>query len=389
VKKRHKALIILAVIFVGIPAILWLSWTLSTPRPISVLIMDKTSYSPQKANQRAINWVLTHRKYVKPDGKLYDPVKDYYGFFAQGVNLYEIRDLSKMSRRDIQQLANQHNVTYYADSYGIYTDIWPELAPENFPAEFIYGGLDEKDFFFLEDMINKNSLVIAEFLFTSAITRDQFREKAESMFNLSWKGWTGKFFPQFDLSKENRVSQWAVDMYESQYGRKWDFTNTGVVLVHEDERIVVLEYPRHLNKQQPHIVTEKEPRREFGVSNNIPYPGWFEITFPTQNDQRIISWFELDLTEAGKALLKEFDIPAKFPAVIEESNNKSIIYLAGDFSYTPIPKRFVRMKGARYFELFLSDLNDATNKSAFFFGYYLPLFTNVLKDNQEEITSGR
>ena len=390
-KKRYKALILLGIIFIGIPILLWLSWLLSPPRPISVFIMDKTSYSSQRIKHRAINWVMTYRKFTRIDNKLYNPATDYYGFFPLGINQYEINDLTELSPDEIKSLASQYHVAYYADSYGIFSDIWPVEDPEEFPAELIYGGLHANDFLFMENMINQKNLLIAELVFTSLSTRTLYREKAEELLKLRWQGWTGKFYHQFDITKESAVPPWVITLYENQYQRKWDFKNMGIVLVHEDETIVILEYPHHIQKPQPHIKTDLAQRRRFGVNNNIPYPGWFEITFPQDNlQEQTISWFDLNPTKEGLAILQKHNISAKFPAVIEFRDSKgNIIYLPGDYSYAPVSRRFIRMKGSKYIELFLSDLNDVTDRKAFFFGYYLPMFTKLFKDHQYNLATTR
>jgi hypothetical protein len=381
VKKRYKALILLAIVFVVIPTMLWLAWNLTEPKQVDVFIMDKTSYSKKTINQRAINWVLTHRKYVNSDGKLYDPAKDYFGFYPIDINVFETKDLKDLSSYEVEELSHNYDIAYYSDSYGIFSDIWPIEDPENFPAEMIYGGLDSNDFLFLEKMMKNNGLVIAELLFTSLTTRTNYRDLAEDLFELEWQGWTGKFFHQFDIRKENAVPPWVITLYERQYNEKWDFRNMGVVLVHEDETIVILEYPTHIKTPQPRIKSSSEKRRDFGMSDNIPFPGWLEITFPMNPEKQTISWFDLDPTPAGLELLNKHQIPSRFPAVIEVSGRKNILYLTGDFSYSNVPRRFVRMKGSRFVELFLADLNDVTDRKAFFFGYYLPVFSSILKNH--------
>jgi hypothetical protein len=154
----------------------------------------------------------------------------------------------------------------------------------------------------------------------------------------------------------------------------------GVVMVHEDETIVILEYPTHINKPQPYIKTSSENRRKYGVSDNIPFPGWFEVTQPSSPQGQIISWIELNPTQEGLAILNRYNAPSRFPAVIEFKGDKNLIYLTGDYSYSNVSRRFVRMKGSRFIELFLGDLNDVTDRHAFFFGYYLPMFSTILKE---------
>ncbi|TVQ89568.1 MAG: hypothetical protein EA393_06930 [Bacteroidetes bacterium] len=384
-KTRHKALLIIFSIIIGIPLMLWLAWLLTTPKPISVFIMDKTSYSVERAQNRAINWVLTHYRFVKPNGSIYDPVNDYYGFFPGDAGNYNTNDLRGLNSTDIQRLAINYHMAYFTDSYGVYTDVWPEENPEVSVVENIYGGLHDEDLLFLQHMIDKDRLVIVEFIFMAPPTKKSQRHEAEKLLGMQWQGWTGKFFHTFNPREEKSVPPWTPVLYEKQNGRKWSENGQGTIMVHEDETLVVLEYPRHLNTPHPHIMTDRKYRRKYGVSNRIPYPGWFDISLPKNDNMEVISWFEFDLTSEGRALLRKFDLPERYPAVIKHKGSNNVYYFAADFGYSPLKQRFVRFKGSRFAELFLADLTDPTDKSGFFYAYYLPLMKNIMSEYQEEL----
>jgi len=386
VKKRQKAIILLLAIIVGIPFILWLSWLLTTPRPVSLFIMDKTSYTENKIKNRAINWVLKHYRFVKPNGRNYSPEMDYFGFFPGEEESYTIRDLGGLSPSEIQSMAVRHHIAYYADSYGVFTNMWPEDRPEVSPAQKIYGGLEWHDLLFLEYMIELKRLVVAEFIFLAPPTQPAQRERAEELLGVEWQGWTGRFFHTLDLTRgDNLIPGWLPALYEKNYGKPWNFKNSGIILVSSEDVLLVLEQGNQLTeKSQPLIRTEKKFRKIFGMSDKIGYPGWFDITFPTSSTAEVISWYELNLTEDGKNLLTENGLPEKFPAVISTSGSKRVIYFAGDFGHTPITRRFVTFKGAKFFELFLADLNDPTDRSAFFLAYYLPVMRKILTDFQND-----
>ena len=384
-KKRHKALLVLLFIVVGLPFLLWLSWLLTTPRPIAVFIMDKTSYSVARAQNRALNWVLTHYRFVKPDGRLYNALTDYYGFYPVDDHRYELNDLSQLNQRELQRLAIQYHMAYFADSYGVYTDMWPEEVPGMMPAQKLYGGLVWQDLYFLQEMIDRDRLVIAEFIFMSPPTTPAHRLQAEGLFGMQWQGWTGKFFHTFNPEEEKSVPPWVPVLYQQQYQQPWNPEGEGIILVHEDETLVVLQYPTHLNFNRPRIITGREDRRRFGVSNKIAYPGWFDITFPTGANKKVVSWFELDLTPQGRALCEQYGLPERFPAVISQDDLNRMYYFAGDFGFSPLRKRFVKVKASRYFELFLADLNDPTDKNAFFFAYYLPMMRRILGEYQADL----
>jgi hypothetical protein len=349
--------------------------------------MDKTSYTENKVKNRAINWVLKHYRFVKPNGRNYSPEMDYFGFFPGEEENYTIRDLSGLTPREIQDMAISHHVAYYADSYGVFSNMWPNDQPDVTPAVKIYGGLEWHDLLFLEYMIELKRLVIAEFIFLAPPTQPAQRERAEELLGVEWQGWTGRFFHTLDLNRDdNLIPAWLPKLYEKNYGKPWNFKNGGVILVKDDETLLVLEEGYQLNENaQPIIRTEKKYRRYFGMSDKISYPGWFDITLPTSPTAKVISWYEMDFSDEGRNLMLENGLPEKFPAVIMETGSKNVIYFAGDFGHTPISRRFVTIKGAKFMELFLADLNDPTDRSGFFLAYYLPVMKKILGDFQKEL----
>lgn len=381
-RKRYKVLIILAVLFIGIPTLLWIAWSLTTPRPVSVFIMDKTSFSDKRITSRSVNWVLTHRKFVKPDGELYYPRADYYGFFPREEGRYYVRDLARLSSDQLDQMVQKYDMAYYADCYGVFSDSWPGDHEGDIPASLIYGGLDESDLLFMERMLKEKKPVIAEYVLFAPPTSLSLRHKAEDLLGIRWEGWTGRFF--VDFRKDGDVlPAWVPALYQIQTGRQWNYTERGVVMVHEDGRIAVLEYPRHLQSPTPVLVAEDHFIKAYGVEPRVDYPGWVDVSFPRSAANKVGAWFELQTTTEGNAILRAAGIPSRFPAVIWQKEPYHQYYFGGDFSFSQVPRRFVRMKGAKYVELFLADLTDPTDKSAFFFGFYLPMMTQILKEVQE------
>lgn len=385
-KKRQKALLGILMIILGIPIILWLSWLLTTPLPMSVFIMDKSSYTSEKIESRAINWVMKHYRFVKPNGKNYDANLDYYGFFPSDEPNYTIRDLSKLNPLEIQRLALEYHVAYFADNYGVYSSEWPVSNTDSGRIEMIYGGLEWEELLFIEYMLSMNHPVLAEFIFLAPPTLPAQRKKAEELLGIKWQSWTGRFFHTLDPNApDHAIPEWIPALYESQNSRSWSFTRPGIVLVNENQTLVVLEQSKTLNDPRLLIHTNTHNQRVYGLDDKINFPGWFAITFPTSSTAEVISWYEFDLTAEGEELLKKHRIPFRFPAVIKDDGNAKMVYMAGDFGQSAISNRFVRLKGSRYAELFLSDLNDPTDKSGFFLAYYLPLIRKLMSDYHKEI----
>lgn len=385
-KKRHKALLFLFFIVMGLPFTMWMFWALSGPRPISVFIMDKTSHTDDQIRNRAFHWFLKHYRFVKPNGRQYDATLDYYGFFPLDGNHFTVSDLSRYSTFDIQRLALQYHAAYYTDVYGVHESDGFEAGGRIMESGHIYGGLGIQDIQFLEVMHRMERLIIAEFSFLGAPTQRSIRLQAEELFGIKWHGWIGRYFQSLDRDNPDEILPgWLPAVYESQYRQPWQFTSAGAIFVHENGQLIVLEDGVHLTHPVPVITSSADTRREFDVNDRILYPGWFEVTFPAKPEMEVLSWFELSVSAEGNELLHSHNIPARFPAVIGNTETGKTFYFTADFSQNPLKRRFVRFKGARFIELFLADLYDPTDKSGFFLAYYFPLLNSIFRTYHAEM----
>jgi hypothetical protein len=382
-KKRHKTLLSLLLIIIGLPVFLWLSWLLTSPKPLKVFVMDKTAFTSEDAGNKAFTWVKKHHRYIKNDGRDYSPADDYYGFIRNNENGYQIRDLQNLNPPQIQQLAFSHDLAYYIDSYGIYSDLWPDNEQDTLVRK-LYGGIGQEDLLMWEYLLAMDKTLIAENIFTP-LNDNSIRSKAEEIAGLKWTGWTGRYFQTLNLNMtHNVIPSWMPLLYKNQYNHDWNFTNAGVVFVHEEGQIVVLEQNVDLKIPYPHIRMEKKYPEKYGIGDMLSYPGWFEVVEPISESTQVIAWYELELTAEGRKSLREFNLNGKFPAVSKNTARGRVYYFAGDFSFYPPGKRFICFKGGSILELLLSDLNDPTNKDVFFLSFYLPLMKKLLKDEYQQ-----
>jgi hypothetical protein len=275
-KRRYKVLLVTMVIFIGVPLFLWLAWFLTSPKPLAVFVMDKTYYYSRNTDNKALSWVKKHHRYVKKDGTDYLPGTDYYGFVAQDSFNYLIRDLSTLNPNQIQQIAFEYDAAYFIDSYGIYSDVWNTDKVDNDNLQKIYGGINWEDLLFWEYMISMDKLLIAENIFLPLGPEDPKRKKATQLLGIEWKGWTGRFFHTLNIQgKGFLIPSWMPRLYEEQYAKPWEFRHPGIVLVHEDGAVIVLEQHTHLKTPNPQLRADKKHREYYGVSDRISYPGWF------------------------------------------------------------------------------------------------------------------
>jgi len=360
------------------PLILWLLWVLKPSNRINILIMDKTVLTPIGFEHRALAWVLHHQKYFKPNGDYYSTPRDYLGFFPLKNDSFLIKDLSKLTEKQIDSLSTCSDMTYYTDTYGIYYNEWYRKKDLGEHSEKVYGGLDKNDILFLKKMKEKKKLILAEFNFFATPTSVSERVEAENLLGLKWSGWTGRYFEQLDTLKNPELPRWVVRLYKEQHQNRWPFKKPGIVFVHLDETIAILEKETDLQREVPLVKSFSYGVEKFSIPKEIRYPYWFDITLSTDTTNRIISYYELFPNERGDSILHHHNIPKIFPAAFENITSSPYYYFCGDFTDSPIRKTFDELIGMEYIKMFVLNESDLNDRTPFFWRYYLPMTSKIL-----------
>lgn len=403
----RKRIILLTILLILLtPFWMWLAWLLSEPRPLNVFILDKTVLTRSCDEHRSLNWVLINEKFVKPDGGLYVTDQDYYGFFPLDYEQYTIKDLQKYTREQLTALSERYDALYYTDIYGIYYNDWyadrtdttagqderilnifrnlfgKKASLERSPL--IYGGLHREDYELLEMMKEKNKLVMAEFNLLASPSSGNLRQKVEKLFNIRWAKWTGRYFTSLDTNKNKELPNWVIDLYTQQHNNTWPFKNSGIVLVHEDETIAILEDGTHLEEEVPYIHSFAEAQEEYSIPDKVIYPFWFDITYAAGKD--ILSYYEIGTNAKGDSILRRHGIPKRFPAAIAHKGDYRFYYFAGDFCDNPIQINYMaRLKGIKGLRYMMYDKSDKSDRNRFFWLYYNRITSKALNDYYEEV----
>lgn len=364
--------------FIFLPLILWSLWIFKPSYRANVLIMDKTVLTKIGLEHRAFDWVLHHRKYFKPNGDSYSPESDYLGFFPLENDSFSTKDLSKLTEEQIDSLSRITDMTYFTDTYGIYDNEWYRKKDLGEHSAKVYGGLDKNDVLFLKKMKERKKLILAEFNLFATPTSNRERIEGENILGLKWSGWTGRYFEQLDTIKNPELPKWVVRLYKKQHKNKWPFTNPGIVFVHSDETIAILEKETDLNYEVPLVKSFKYGVEKFNIPKEIRYPYWFDITLSTDTNNRVLSYYELRPNVRGDSILNHHNIPKIFPAAFENITASPYYYFCGDFTDSPIRKTFDELIGMEYFKMFVLNEYDLNDRTPFFWRYYLPLTTKIL-----------
>lgn len=363
-----------------LPIMLWMLWLLKPSVNTDILIVDKTVLTNKGPEHLALNWVLSHRKYLKKDGSFYSFQKDYLGFFPLKENKFYIKDLSRFSESQIDSLSNVIDMTYFTDTYGIYSNEWYIKENISEHSEKIYGGLEKNDILFLQKMKEKKKLIMAEFNFFATPTNAVVKNDAERLLGLKWSGWTGRYFEQLDTLKNPELPKWVIRLYKHQHRNQWPFSKPGIVFINSSETIAILEDETDLSVEVPQIKSFSYGIHKFNIPKQINYPFWFDITLSTDTTNKVISYYEICSNQRGDSILQHHKIPKIFPAVFEHLGQSPYYYFCGDFTDTPIHVSFLKLLGIQYFKMFVLNESDINDRTPFFWRFYLPMTSKILDD---------
>lgn len=383
-------LFLLILVFVVVPIVSHLVWRFSAETVIKTLIVDKTVLDDRMDEHVSYNWVMRHNRVKMNVRDYHRPGADYFGFFPLGEGKFGIWDLNSFTTNQLDSLADDYDMMYVTDTYGIYREEWDAMYHKPDPSirlwnpmnlsDIIYGGTDHRDVDMMRRFKERGKPLITEFNVMAAPTSSDVRQRFEDLFNVRWSNWTGRYFESLRIDGNAELPQWLIENYKEQRGRDWPFTKSGLVFVNADGRIVILERDTHMISVAPFIHTPIDDQKRFGVQAKVRYPFWFDIVSHGDSN-RTVSTYRLNPNEAGRELLERFGIPLEFPAVIEGlSDQHTFFYFAGDFADNPISQRMAPFWKVNWVSrLFYT--NGLQDRRGFFWKFYRPLVTTILEEN--------
>ena len=391
--KKQIISIFLLLLLIFTPLISWLFWYGQEDKEMNILILDKTVLNKDVQEHSSLNWILNHERILKPNGELYNPELDYFGFFPDEKGGYEISDFNDYREYQLDSLVNSYDMLYYTDLYGIYVaewwDAYPEIAPKDYkkipPMErsrHIYGRLTPSELYVLRGMKEQKKLIMTEFNIIASPTHRSERKEFEQLFSMEWSKWVGRYFDVLDTTVNEELPGWVKRNYVAQYG-EWPFEESGIVFVRNDDRIVIVENGKHLENEVPYIHTSEKYCDIYGIPEVMKYSFWFDIC-SFYHPNTVISNYHLTLNREGDSILSHFDIPTVFPAVVKGEGDYPFYYFAGDFSDNPIGLKSSKFKKSNWGSSF-SYSNVPQERVSFFWDFYRPLTTTILNDYYSKI----
>jgi hypothetical protein len=382
-KKPLLITIIILVLVLAYPFINFLRWSFQERKPIDVVILDKTVPTLERLNHKSFTWVLNNERFVKKEKKKsYSFIKDYYGF----APTRPLRDRGNTKKEyhlsEMLELPEKYDALYIADTYGVFFNDWYVGVNKSRRSRKIYGGLNNTDYLLINEMKNRNKLVILEYNSFDYPTPAFESFRTQEKLGITFSGWSGKYFEKLDTTSKN-FPVWMTSMYRKANNKPWTFTKPGIVLLSE-KKIIVLEDGTHLKDAMPYIYTDTANCNKFGVPSPVAFDKWFDIIDPLQSN--VISKFRLSTTALGDTLLSNNGLNSSFPAVIQEPVNMRTYYFSGDFANNNVEFCTSRLKGFDKFKLFkYSDKPEDPRR--FFWLYYKPLINTIFTDYYNSISA--
>ncbi len=364
---------------------MFVSWQLKPKKELKIAIIDKTALTKDGDEHRSFNWILNNNKYCKPNRDLYSISEDYFGFFPKENKKYFIKDLEKFDEVQLKNLADRLDMIYMTDLYGIYSKDWYSDNYRGERSQLIYGGMSRKELSLLNLMKSQKKLILTEFNTIAPPTSNSVKTQFEEMFGLKWSGWTGRYFYSLDTVANKDVPVWVIKDYKQQHNNHWPFKGSGIVLVNNDGKLEILDYKTDLKEEVPYIISAEINQKRFGIPKKVKYPYWFDVML-TKRSNNVISLYQIFSNARGDSILQSLNIPNPFPAVIEHyENDYKFYYFSGDFCDNPVKLIFSRFSGITKFRWLMYPSNDLAERESFFWLYYQPLVSTILKNYYDSL----
>jgi hypothetical protein len=371
---------ILFFLIILIPFWSFLVWFFYPKTELPGLILDKTVLDRSGVEHRSFNWITTNNKYVKPDGSQYDISEDYYGFFPVNRPEYVVKDLTVFSRKEIDSMANDLEYLYYTDAYGIYTNEWVYGRDINERSRLVYGGLSQQSYQLFEKMYSNRKLTITEFNNIASPTSLNIRYKMQRILESDYSGWTGRYYHSLDTLLNPDIPGWMRRLHRRYYKKPFAYPDIpGIVLVHETERLLVLQSGVDLDYEIPILNTGEHLVKSYELPEYIRYPYWFDINFAKDTND-VYATYKIHTNERGDSILGSQLLPSEFPAIIADHEENLRWYFCGDWADSPTPFGLSYFKGVQFMRKFFYNNRDELDRKKFFWEYYEPLLTGIFED---------
>lgn len=369
---KRAGVVLALLILAGLLLIPWIHWANQPVWPLRLQILDKSVPDRSFREHAALIWSLNHLKILHPQGRAWDKERDYRGYTPYEPATRKPGEGLPLRAEDL----HGRHLLFLADTYGVYSQDEAEARHEKAPdySRRIFGGLDAGEVTLIEQFLASGQALIAEFNTFASPTQKPERIRLQQLLGLRWTEWSGRFFSE--LSHPIEIPAWARRNWKKQTGQEWAFQGPGLLFVHENGRVAVLQEKQEIHPEGLRIFRTSSHPFMKGFGDGIPFHYWFDIVQPAVGSQ-VLAEYRLDLTDRGAQILNREGIPHHFPALILREQPSLRLYLAGDASDNALDLGNFRWSGRQTWFWYWPWDNPTPEQVDFFWRGYLPLMRHV------------
>lgn len=344
----------------------WIMWQSQAPVPLNIMIIDKSRPDQSYQGHKGLVWLLNQQKIVQQTGEHYSYEEDYYG--------YDLQDgLPRMKRLLPDEVTDTDLIYLTANRSSL------SAQKNERKQDEVYEGLTIYDVQKIREAAFKGVTIVAEYSALANTASKMTREQLYPILGVDSSGWQGKSVS--DLQSIEEVPRWVRAHYEQQEKKKWHYRGAGMLLIHMDGQVMVLEKGPDVKTGNIQIAFTPEGSDWSGITQDIHYNGWFDIIVPQQKNS-ILAWYKTDLTETGEQKLVDAGIPAEFAALVRYDDYNRSYYMAGLFGEM---KHYSFWRRIRGWEVVRSKLTPDQKDipDMFYWKVYVPVMKHILKEVQD------
>ncbi|NMI05173.1 hypothetical protein HF638_14430 [Paenibacillus sp. SZ31] len=344
----------------------WIMWQSQAPVPLNIMIIDKSRPDESYQGHKGLVWLLNQQKIVQQTGEHYSYEEDYYG--------YDLQDgLPQMKRLMPDEVTDTDLIYLTANRSSLST------SKNERRQDGIYEGLTIYDVQKIREAAYKGVTIVAEYSALANTASKMTREQLYPILGVNSSGWQGKSVSNLQSIEE--VPRWVRTNYEQREKKKWPYRGAGMLLVHMDGQVMVLEKGSDVKTGKIQVAFTQEGKEWCGITQDIHYSGWFDIIVPQQKSS-ILAWYRTDLTETGEQKLVDAGIPAEFAALVQYDDYNRSYYMAGSFGEM---KHYSFWRRIRGWEVVRSKLTPDQKEipDMFYWKVYVPVMKHILEEVQE------
>jgi hypothetical protein len=360
----------------------YLVYRLRPSRRLDLVVVDKTVPFRTWVEHRSLFWLLDHMALRRPDGRPYDPERDYVGAFPPAHPGSPPERTTELTA----ERARSADLLYLADTYGVYREDLSSGRARRAGLERsqkLYGGLTLAEAGAARAAAAAGVPLVVEFNTLGSPTGADARAVLEDVLGLRWTRWMGRYFPRLEDTAE--VPEWLRRNHWREWRRPWEFHGPGFVLVQDDAHVEVL--PVGSEAERLGLTLERAHPADPLVAaarDGTPYPYWFDVVEP-QPGTEVLAFYQWHLTGAGVDRLRARGLPLRFPAVLRR---RTAHYFAGDFADNPLEMTPVPFAGFLTLKRWVQGAKFAPSEDAFYWRFYVPLMARLLGTVAEERGAG-